>query len=235
MNDLLTVAPPETIEQKFVFPLGETPRIREWLAYAAAPDPGHAHGFLHTVYFDSRDLRHYSEKRESDYLKTKLRLRWYVPVRTPDAAPPAAFLEVKRKIGGVRRKPRTAVPVAACRAPFDAPALRSAVEAAPALDYHGNRPQVPVLHLRYERRRYVEAGTGARLSLDTHIGTRWVNDSVLATGALRELTVGVLEVKSPYRHLPRSLEPLAPYLRKTAFSKYAECAESYAYPLSPRF
>jgi hypothetical protein len=225
---------PETIEQKFVFPLGEASRVSEWLSYVAAADPRHARGILHTVYFDSTDLRHYAEKRESDFLKTKLRLRWYVPSVTPRAAPQAAFLEVKRKFGGVRRKQRTPVPVEACRAPFDAPALRQAVELAADLDYRGVRSPLPVLHLSYERRRFVEAGTGARLSLDTAIGTRWVNDAVLALGARRDLTVGVLEVKSPYRHLPRSLEPLAPYLRKSAFSKYAECAESYAYPLSRR-
>lgn len=229
-----SAAPTETIEQKFVFPLGEGPRIAEWLSYATAADPRHSHGILHTVYFDSTDLRHYSEKRESDFLKTKLRLRWYVPAATPHAAPLSAFLEVKRKFGGVRRKQRRSVPVEACRAPFDAQALREAVELAADLDYRGARSPVPVLHLSYERRRFVEAGTGARLSLDTAIGTRWANDGVLAFGARRDLTVGVLEVKSPYRHLPRSLEPLAPYLRKTAFSKYAECAESYAYPLSRR-
>ncbi len=232
--DLAGLEAPETIEQKYVFANGEAERIAAWMEYAAAPDPQHAEGVLHTVYFDTFDLRHYLEKRESDFLKMKARLRWYESADGPTAPPLAAYLEAKRKVGSVRRKERWPVPSEYCVAPFNASALRSAVAEACSLDYGGSRPMVPVLHLSYARRRYVEGATGARLSLDTRIRTCWANDAVLAGGAPTSLAVGVLEIKSPHRHLLRTLEPLAPFLRKMAFSKYAQCLEHYAYPLSLR-
>lgn len=232
--DLAGLEAPETIEQKYVFVNGEEDRIAAWMAYAAAPDPRHAEGVLHTVYFDTYDLRHYFEKRESDFLKMKVRLRWYESADGPATTPVAAYLEAKRKVGSVRRKGRWPVLPEHCVAPFSAPALRAAIAETVSLDYGGSRPMVPVLHLSYSRRRFVEGATGARLSLDTRIRTCWANDAVLAGGAPRSLTVGVLEIKSPHRHLLRSLEPMAPFLRKMAFSKYAQCVEHYAYPLSLR-
>ena len=49
----------------------------------------------------------YAEKRNGDYFKRKVRLRWYDDPRAVKGdTPMAAFFEIKRKYGALRRKER---------------------------------------------------------------------------------------------------------------------------------
>ena len=91
-------------EVKFVFPGAMFAVARTILSRSLPAGEPHAASLVETIYFDDRELESLEEKLGSDYLKTKIRLRWY------DHSP-AVWLEVKRRVGSRREKLR--LPVAA--------------------------------------------------------------------------------------------------------------------------
>lgn len=103
-------------ELKFTVPGLCVPAVLQWLRAVCDPDPAFPHGIISSIYYDTRDGRYLAEKVNSDYLKTKIRLRWY---RDPDDASVdgPAFLEAKYRIGARREKMHLAMPFAARGSP----------------------------------------------------------------------------------------------------------------------
>jgi len=206
-------------EVKYVLPAAAAPAARALLAGLCRPEAPHASSVVETVYFDDARLSSLEEKRASDYLKTKVRLRWY------DGAGPV-WLEIKRRIGGRRDKSRLptgldgaelAARSLAELAGLDLASLaaRAGVVVAPGL--------LPAVRLRYRRDRLVEPGSGLRLSLDREIRAVERRAPAPAAGA-RDLGVALVELKGDRRELPGPLAALAALgARRVAFSKYLAC------------
>jgi hypothetical protein len=229
---------PEVVEQKFVFPIHYRDELLAWATYALEPDPGHSGGVVHSLYYDTPDLELYSQKRNSEFLKYKVRLRWYdeAGALPPDARVPC-FLEVKRKIGAARRKRRTTADLPAAvlaGSPFDSPEVSALAGVALEIGFAAQGPLVPMALIRYHRMRFVDPATGARIALDGEIGCQAVNRAFLPAEAPIVLDTGVLEIKGTARHLPPSLEPVAFLLTKSSFSKYAQCLEHLLHPAGVR-
>ena len=82
---------------------------------------------------------------------------------------------------------------------------------------------LPVMMVRYERHRFVEPVSGARVSLDFRIEAPRANRVLLGQGGPVRLGVAVVEVKGAGEELPRALRPLAHLgARRASFSKYGE-------------
>src|SRR5690606_22911495 len=64
-------------ELKFTVPVSSTAAVLAWLRGACTPDPKFPCGRVSRIYNDTPDPRSLREKLNSDYLKTKVRLRWY--------------------------------------------------------------------------------------------------------------------------------------------------------------
>ncbi|MGH7266651.1 MAG: VTC domain-containing protein [Candidatus Rokuibacteriota bacterium] len=203
-----------------------------WLAHACRRDPRYAAASVTSIYYDTLGLDGYREKLNGDFIKTKVRVRWY---DAGAAAPPDApvFLELKRRVGGGRTKLRTRLPVeraGVAGLSLEDPRLRelpyrAAPEFLPAVpaDLH------PILTVRFERRRFVCPASGARVSLDTDIRATDGNGTLLPALAASRLVgapvgVVVVEVKGPWTGDPFWLAELyrAGY-RLRPFSKYAAC------------
>jgi SPX domain protein involved in polyphosphate accumulation len=187
------------------------------------PDPHYPDADVWTVYYDSRGFASLDEKLNSDYLKTKIRVRWYAP---PGGTPEGAvFLEAKHRIGTRRDKVRVRLPERAeslaSRRLDDAcfeslPDRLAAHGVLVGADWH------PMLMLRYRRRRFVDPLTGLRVSLDSDITAIAVNHRFMFTRHQGPLPVAVLEVKGLTDALPGHLRPLITLgLRKESMSKYA--------------
>ncbi|MDB5104058.1 MAG: hypothetical protein JWP91_1747 [Fibrobacteres bacterium] len=225
----------EAIEQKFVFPLGQAEAVRDWMEFRFARDPAHYLGEIRSVYFDTPSLHLLEEKRNSDYQKTKVRLRWYESPDAQPSGPVTCYLEVKRKSGAVRRKGRQAVSLPAETLEgdlFGNPRIWELAARAFELDYFPPGTLVPVAEIRYRRFRYVDPETGSRLSLDTGIRCLRANLDLFNLNPPVHLDCGVLEQKGPSRFLLASQAPIAALLHKRAFSKYAECLEGLLQPTS---
>lgn len=229
---------PENIEQKYRFSAPLLPMLLDWSDFSLEPDPAYADGVINSLYYDTPNLHLYHQKRASEYLKFKLRLRWYGDVGDgAHGASVPGFLEVKRKIGAIRRKQRTAVKLDGAeliRRDFASKSFEDLAAHAFENGFPECLPLHPVAHIRYRRRRYIDPVSGARIAIDWEIRCEWFNTALAPFQAPDLLDAGVLEVKGATRHLPSSLEPVSSVLHKYSFSKYAQCLEKLAYPKGVR-
>jgi hypothetical protein len=212
-------------ELKLALPEARASIARGMLDALCRPDPMYAAATVSTIYYDTPNLRLLAEKLDSDFLKAKVRLRWYGPV-AGGASAGRAFLEVKTREGALRRKARLETPLDADwldRANLSEPAVTGVVDLARTLGAELPERLVPALLIRYERRRYVEPASGARVSLDCAITVPRCNPALLRPGGPVRLGTCVLEVKGGGDDLPRALRPLAHVgARRASFSKYGE-------------
>ena len=210
-------------ELKFLLPAGRAGAALAWLATICRPDPGHPRAFVWTVYYDTPSSRSLGEKIDSDYLKMKLRVRWYGRACEPVSGP--VFAEAKYRIGSRREKVRVQLPVDAplvSALPLDDPLFATFPRALGPAGVLAGPEWRPVLRLRYERSRFIEAVSGARVSLDRDITPEAVDTRRLTALNAGPLGVCVLEVKGHEDTLPRSLTPLLHLgARQGSLSKYA--------------
>jgi hypothetical protein len=184
----------------------------------------HARSRIGTIYFDDRALGSAHEKWASDYRKTKVRLRWYDGAGT-------VHLEVKRRVGSRREKLRfeTSMP----GEQLESGGLHAAAAAGvggllAGLGIESPADLAPALRLVYSRDRFVDSGSGSRLSLDSAIAAveraPWCAATGLPAGARGELDVALVECKGASRDLPATVAALAALgVRRSSFSKYNAC------------
>jgi hypothetical protein len=234
------------VERKYLCTAGQSDVIFAWLEHACLRDPRFPRAVVSSIYFDTPDLAFYREKQNGDYVRAKVRLRWYEDdgggegaAGTNGAAAPAGggrppgvtgcFLEVKRKDGSVSRKIRLMLPpppVLLDGEPLGDDGISALAARAGELGCSPPGLLVPVLLVRYRRRRYVDPRSLARLSLDTGIVCTHANPAFVPGSPPAHLAVTVLEVKGGDGAFGRCLEPLAGRLSPGSFSKYAACLES---------
>jgi hypothetical protein len=209
-------------ETKYRLPAAAAAAARVLLAGVCRPERPHPEGVVHTIYFDTPGHASREEKLASEYLKTKVRVRWY-------EESPGAWIEIKRRVGSRREKRRALLPFPVATlgvAALGSPRLRIP-ELAALLGEPLDAELRPVLHLRYRRARFELPALGARLALDTEIRplARPFHGGAL-TGAL---DVAIVEVKGSSRELPAPLAPLAELgAVRSSFSKYAAAWEAAA-------
>lgn len=221
------------IETKFQFPPQAAPGLLAWLQGHCRPDGDHPANRVHSIYYDTPSLASLREKLNSDYLKSKLRLRWYGPaVGAGDPGPRVVYAEVKSKTGSNRAKQRLEVPLAA--EALEAEPLNSGPAAGLAqlpelreLGVTGNL--LPVLALSYLRRRFLCPESGARINLDSDIRVERTHPGLIGGASGMVIPHVVLEVKGDREDLPATLHPLISLGgKRSSFSKYLTCYQSAA-------
>jgi hypothetical protein len=217
---------PGTIEQKFLFDSSKTALLLDWLEFHTVRDARFYFSPIISLYYDTPELRFFQEVCNGDYLKTKVRLRWYQRVFSPEQRVVNCFLEIKSKSGARRDKHRHALtfePGCLRGDVFSHAAIAAAPEALPEIRLLARGILVPTLIVEYERFRFVDPRSGSRIALDVGIGCPRANPACLTGAAPVRLDNGVLEVKGALGQLPDWLRPLQRHLRKQSFSKYAQC------------
>ena len=237
----LAASPPASDEQllssldfelKFVGERWRAEAVLRWLRLVCRPDPTFPESVVSTVYYDTPGFDCLREKRNSDYLKTKIRLRWYlVGSRVTDSA----FLEVKSRFGSRREKRRVTLPFRpdwSTRGCLNTSSLRHVPRLLRPSGFVAPDDYRPVLLVRYRRHRFIEPHTGLRASLDTGIHAPAVSRTEGLTPNPLPLPVAVFEFKGQRDHLPESLQVLTTVgFRKSSFSKYAACYDHSFPPL----
>jgi hypothetical protein len=224
-----------SIEQKFFFDALKKDLLLDWLEFHFVRDPEFYFSPILSVYYDTPSLSLYNEVRNGDYLKTKVRLRWYQREFSAGQQSVKCFLEIKQKFGARRRKRREPVTVDVQSLTgdlFSQPRILEAPDALPEWHLLVRGILVPLLLVEYERFRFVDPYTGARISLDSGISCARANAAYLAGAVPVRLSSGVLEIKSARDTLPQRLQPMGRYLRKQSFSKYASCCQFLIEPKS---
>jgi hypothetical protein len=211
-------------ELKYLVPAGRMPFAERWLATICRADPQHPCSDVWTVYYDTAAAAARGEKVNSDYLKTKLRVRWYADPGAPPAGD--AVIEVKRRIGD--RRAKTRIPLARSAADLSTRSLDDPIWS--DLLTHLLCAGVPLaarwrpaLMLSYRRRRFLDAASGMRISCDSALRGRALPGSMAVAPSGDPLDVGVIECKGPGAdELPRNLGSIVKLgAWAAAFSKYA--------------
>jgi len=222
---------PAQHETKYTLPNRSAAAVVSWLQGRCLPDPDHPAGLVSSVYYDSPDLHFLREKINSDFFKTKLRLRWYRDGDDDTIGGPA-FLELKRKVGGRRFKHRVAAPIRATTLLETDMQSSMWVDLLALLRDEGVWLPTnlrPFLEICFQRLRFLEPMTRTRVSIDTNICTRRVNPAMLPLVNPFPLAHAVLEIKGSVRELPGTLSPLRAYgCHKESFSKYGRCYQNSA-------
>lgn len=214
-------------ERKYPIAEGRADLLAAWIAARIAPDPDYPRGVITSCYYDSPSLDAYWEAADGFWGKAKLRLRWY---GAPVDAAAGCWLELKRREGARGRKLRLRLEVGAGVELAEGMRLPGRGQLSDALRELG-APAAPTLEptalIRYERRRWSDAASDLRVSIDSRVraaaarrGSAWLH---VPDGA-------VLELKSagPLPARLQGLERLG--LRREAHSKYAIAVER----ISPR-
>ena len=206
-------------ELKFALPAGKALLARSIVAALCRPDAKYPAATVSTIYYDAPDFELLSEKINSDYLKTRVRLRWYSGPADQDA-----FLEIKARVGTLRHKVRVQTALAASMLndlPLDHPTLVQVLELARPLGVRIPPRLSPALLMRYERSRFVEPVSGSRISVDVNIEVLRGHPRLPRHASPERIGSAVVEVKGAQTDLPRALYPLASLgARRAAFSKY---------------
>ena len=209
-------------ELKFTIPGGRVDLARRWLDALCRRDAEFPAAYVWTIYYDTPGLTSLGEKINSDYLKLKVRLRWYSTLAHGPSGP--AFMEAKRRIGAGRDKARVRVPHAAeSLAHWDLQDARLAELPRLLRDCGVVLPDRlrPLVLIRYRRDRFVEPVSRLRVSLDAEIAAAAVNRSMLSTYDASAIDTGVLEVKGNSEDLPPTLRGLlALGAKRRSFSKF---------------
>ena len=90
-------------EGKFVVPQRFLPVVEAVIEHVCAPDPRFRTNIIKSLYFDTQGLDLLRQKRASELLKKKVRIRWYVDPQS-GAPGPEAYLEIKCKDGVLVRE-----------------------------------------------------------------------------------------------------------------------------------
>lgn len=198
------------------------------LTHICQTDATHHLNTVSSVYFDTDDWRLAREKAASDYLKTKLRVRWYTNTSHHESP---YILELKSKIGSTRQKQRieigtTKVPITRLLVRDDVRSVISDLLGEHARDYSRLLLR-PRLLVRYHRHRYTDWQTNSRIAVDHEVRAARVLDNGNLITPFIPLSSSVLELKGPLDELPPKLRRLnGVQLKKAAYSKYynAFCA-----------
>jgi hypothetical protein len=214
------------IEQKYVFDTANKDLLLEWLDFHLVRDPAFYFGPVVSLYYDTPSLSFYGQVCDGDFIKTKIRLRWYQTHFPPEQQSVTCYLEIKRKFGARRHKQRHQLALETRFLSgdlFSQPAILEAPNGMPEARATGRGLLVPVLIVHYERFRFIDPHSGSRIALDTGIVCSRSNSAYLAGVAPVVLGSDVLEVKGVLDALPGCLLPVSRHLRKQSFSKYATC------------
>lgn len=213
-------------ELKFVLDAVYSDSLIKYLMGRCQLDSEYPSGIISSVYYDTVDWNLLDEKVNSDYLKTKYRLRWYQDVES-NSFSPNAYFEKKEKIGSSRKKSRVILPMCADikeRKNLNSPYFLQLPMEVRRMGIHIARSLVPAFQISYRRFRFFDKISGARLAVDTAITVPRVNPHMVKRRKETCLQQAVFECKSNKLDLPDWLHGVSVLgCRKGAFSKYESC------------
>jgi hypothetical protein len=216
-------------ERKFLVPKHQSAFLSDWLDHVCVPDPRFPCNVVNSLYYDTARLDLCMSKESSDFLKAKVRVRWYDDLHHPG---PPIFLEAKMKEGAQVHKARVRLDhdgEELAQIPADDQALRELQARVAVLVPFPIDLLLPVCVVSYRRKRYVDPVTGWRVSLDEDICLPAANTEGFPLTDHAHFDCAVLELKGsgPRPTLPSHLTPHVDVtVLPETFSKYHAGVES---------
>ena len=218
-------------ETKFVINNSAAHIFIKWLQLRCIPDPKYPAGHISSIYYDTKGWRFLREKINSDFLKTKVRVRWYADIDNKESGD-VSFLEIKSKVGSRRKKVRIELDYSGkwlSKVDLSDQKLMAIPLQLRSRGIIFPEPLYPVFQISYKRQRFVESITGARICFDYNISAPKVNRRMIGKYNPFRLKHSVFELKGNLTALPDVLHQLtAMGCYKQSFSKYSICYKKIA-------
>lgn len=217
-------------ELKYIIPAHRLSPVLAFINSKCLPDESHPTTRVSSIYFDDLNQTSLYEKVNSDFLKCKVRLRWYDSAEVKPGAK-NAFFELKRKIGSQRTKQRVGITLDPEFLIQTQLSDQRFVQLATQVANQDNAFQAyrfPSLTIQYDRTRCIDPLSGCRISIDTNIRVPRVNQQVMPAARPAAFHNAVIEIKGNSPEMPFSLSPIQRFgVRKTSYSKYL-CGYAHA-------
>jgi len=213
-------------EIKFTIENTRSKQIIDWLKKSCKKDPEFPEGSISSIYYDTPKWKYLNEKINSDYLKTKIRLRWYSDLLNYRFSKDS-FMEVKLKTGSKRKKIR--VNTGYDGGFLDTIQMNDIILNQISLKLLSagvllGEAVFPTFQIRYKRIRFIDPYTLSRICFDYDIEVPKVNNHMISKQNPFPLKTAVFEIKGNVRRLPSCCKPLIGFgFKKESFSKYLMC------------
>jgi hypothetical protein len=213
-------------ENKYVLRNLDAPKLLHLLINKCELDNEYPKGLVSSIYFDTHDLYYLREKANSDFYKTKYRMRWYRDYETEEFVG-SPFIEIKAKTGEVRNKLRLSKDYHIqdiLKLDYSDQVYSEIANELRVSHRLANKELFPHFIVNYRRVRFKEPVTGRRYCLDFDIHPSKVNPRLTPYFNCQNISQAVFEIKGPEPELPnymKFLENLG--AKKDAFSKYIMC------------
>jgi hypothetical protein len=216
-------------EVKYVASCTEVHDALFWLNKTCKPDPLYPRSIVNSIYFDTLDFKALYEKINSDFIKTKFRIRWYENIGDNNQNY-ECNAEIKIKIGACRKKIRIKSPHSKnylSEIMLEDPSLLKIPFYSSSKKVWFNDNLIPLFLIKYERHRFIEPLYDYRVCLDFNISVPKVNRLIIPDANIIKLKEAVFEIKGATRSIPESLFFLTDLgFRKSSFSKFGRCYQS---------
>ncbi|MBT4512713.1 MAG: VTC domain-containing protein [Chloroflexi bacterium] len=195
-------------------------------------DVEYPHSRINSLYFDTSDLDQHDRSASGEFVKDKVRIRWYGENGTlPETV--SVFLELKSRRGfaSSKKRERSLVSSEALQlSNLGAGIIQRTVFSDTVLQFghFTELPLQPIINISYSRYRFTEMFSGVRVSLDYDIRSTFVAKGFGNGEHELPLRGAVIEVKGPSMELPKTLRRMK--LLDTdwsRFSKYSHCIDAH--------
>ena len=221
------------IERKFFILPRNLGFARTIMNEACRPDRQFPEGQVNSLYYDTIDLAQYMRSADGDLRKHKVRIRWYDKIEDYEGDIPI-FVELKMREGLDSTKQRKRLLISPRY--LDTEGLSSGIinsmtlaRMLAAFGYFPDQLLRPIVLISYQRHRFTEVITGARVSLDYDIRSTLVARELGYGEHDLNLRGGILEIKRPSMELPPTLVRRVNLLNTewSRYSKYGQCIETH--------
>lgn len=215
-------------EIKYIISNSKSRQVLKWLTCRCKADTKYHAETVSSIYYDTWGWKSLNEKINGDYLKTKVRFRWYsdIPYKLHHKS---SYAEAKFRIGTKRKKIRVPTPYSGewiAGTALNHPLFSSIPSLLETNGVMLGENYFPVYQVSYKRVRFKEPLTGTTVCLDYDIRTPRVNPFMLPGSHPFALQTAVLELKGAVNEIPVPLYPLVDMgCKKESFSKYGACFE----------
>lgn len=213
-------------ENKYVIPNKNAQALLIALKAKCPLDQSYPEAIVSSVYFDSKNLGLLDEKVNSDFIKTKYRIRWYSDIKTgiPFGNP---FLEVKAKTGGRRSKRRIKLDINSrdfVKIPYESEEYNEYGNILKSMHRQHLGILRPNYVVSYKRVRFQVPCTQIRFCLDFDIHGKLANEMLNPYKNYNIINESVFEIKGEQEFLPEYMKIIEKYGGiKDSFSKYFSC------------
>lgn len=225
------VAPNGTrFERKFFVPSSKIPFASHMLVHCCPRDRQYPEGVVNSIYYDTSDLEFFCDSDEGNYIRNKIRVRWYDNPQLNGTIP--VYLELKSKNGFAGSKQRIKHLIPSDRLHngglkkglIDYTTLRQGLA---QFGYFPTECLLPMILISYNRLRFEDLLTGTRVSLDWNIRSTLISPLLNRQEGSLLMHGGVIEIKGQSTDIPPAMQSIRHLGTDwSRYSKYAACMES---------